>query len=56
MRMNEPKHEIKVVKAEIIAITGADCAEYNGWTENGEQRNRVESLLKLRCELLNDTF
>lgn len=54
--MNQFQSQIQKIEAEIIAITGTDYAKYNEWTENGEQRNRVESLFKLRRELLNDTF
>lgn len=54
--MDDPKSEIQKIEAEILAITGSDVDEYNEWTESESTRNRVESLLKRRCKLLNDAF
>lgn len=54
--MDVPKSEIQKIEAEILAITGTDIEEYNEWAESESNRNRVESLLKRRCKLLNDAF
>lgn len=54
--MNELKSRIQELQAEILAITGDDYEKYNGWADNVEQRNRVEPLLKHRCDLLNSMF
>lgn len=54
--MNEFKSKIQEIEADILAITGDDYEEYNGWADNAEQRNHVEGLLKRRCNLLNCMF
>lgn len=54
--MDVPKSEIQKIEAEVLPITGADVEEYNEWAESESNRNRVESLLKRRCKLLNDAF
>lgn len=54
--MDDTKSEIQKIESEILPITGADVEEYNEWAECGHNRNRVESLLKRRCKLLNDAF
>lgn len=54
--MDVPKSEIQKIEAEILAITDSDVEEYNEWAESEGNRNRVESLLKGRCKLLNDAF
>ena len=54
--MDDFKSEIQQIEAEILPITGADVEEYNEWAESESNRNRVESLLKRRCKLLNDAF
>lgn len=52
--MDDFKSEIQKIETEILAITGTDVEEYNEWAENESNRNRVESLLKRRCKLLNE--
>lgn len=54
--MDDPKSEIQKIETEILVITGTDVEDYNEWAENESNRNRVESLLKRRCKLLNDAF
>lgn len=54
--MNNFKSEIQKIKTEIISITGTVVDDYNEWSESERNRNRVESLLKRRCKLLNDAF
>lgn len=54
--MDDFKSEIQKIETEILAITGTDVEEYNEWAENESNRNRVESLLKRRCKLLNEAF
>lgn len=54
--MDDFKSEIQKIETEILAITGTDIEEYNEWAESESVRNRVESLLKCRCKLLNDAF
>lgn len=54
--MDKIKLEIQKIEAGILAITGSSIDDYNEWAENGSFRKRVESLLKRRCELLNDAF
>lgn len=54
--MEELKRSIKEIESEILDITGDDYEAYNGWDDNVELRNRVELLLKRRCDLLNRMF
>lgn len=54
--MDDFKSEIQKIETEILAITGTDIEEYNEWSESESVRNRVESLLKCRCKLLNEAF
>ncbi|MDE6268267.1 MAG: hypothetical protein K2M04_04200 [Muribaculaceae bacterium] len=54
--MKDFKDKITEIETEIIAITGGDVEDYNEWAENANNRSRVESLLKQRCELLNDMY
>ena len=54
--MDDFKSEIQKIEAEILAVTGTDIEEYNEWAESESVRNRVESLLKCRCKLLNESF
>lgn len=54
--MGDFKSEIQKVESEILSITGTDIEDNNEWAENESNRNRVESLLRRRCELLNDAF
>lgn len=54
--MDDFKSEIQRIENEILAITGTDVEEYNEWSESEHNRNDVETLLKRRCELLNEAF
>lgn len=54
--MDNLESEIQTIEAEILAITGTSVEDYNEWAENENARNRVESLLRRRCELLNEAF
>lgn len=54
--MDDFKSEIQKIETEILAITGTVIEDYNEWAESDSNRNRVESLLKRRCKLLNDAF
>ena len=54
--MSDIKSKIREIEAEIIAITGIENDDDNGWVEDKEILRRVETLLKHRSELLNDAF
>ena len=54
--MDDFKSEIQKIESKLLSITGSNIEEYNEWAESESNRDRVESLLKRRCKLLNDAF